>query len=201
MASDTEICNVALSHLGVSKDIQDLDSDNSKEAAACRRFYEQSRDEVLEDFDWPFAETRVSLNLVTSNPNTDWLYSYQYPSDAVRLIKIPSGIRNDTQDSRIPYKVVHGTSGKLIYTDQQDAELIYTKRVTDVSRYTAKFRMALSLKIAGYIAARVTGGDPFNLQEKAEARYKLVLTQAQAAVMNEQRTELNPESEFIRARD
>lgn len=201
MSSSTEICNLALSHLGVSKEIQNLDTDKSQEATACRRFYEASRDEVLEDFPWPFAEKRVSLNLVSENPTTDWLYSYQYPSDAVRINRIPSGIRNDTQSTRIPFKIVHGDSGNLIYTDQKDAEFIYTKRVTDVGRYTAKFRMALSFKIAGYIAARVTGGDPFKLRKEANTSYKLVLEEAQANVLNEQQDEVVPDSEFISARD
>lgn len=201
MSSKTEICNIALSHLGVSKEIQNLDSDQSKEGSACRRFYEQARDEVLEDFNWPFAEKRVYLNKVANNPTLDWLFSYTYPTEAVRIIRIPSGIRNDTYDTKIPFKVVYGDSGKLIYTDKENAEIIYTKRVTDVSRFTAKFVMALSLKIAGYIAARVTGGDPFNLQEKAEKQYLKVLHEAQAAVLNEQQQEQRPESEFIRARD
>ena len=192
---------MALSHLGVSKEIENLDTDKSQEASACNRFYEPARDEVLEDFNWPFAEKRVYLNKVDDTPTTDWLYSYAYPSEAVSLIRIPSGIRNDTFDTKIPFKVVHGDSGKLIYTDQQDAEMIYTKRVTDVSRYTAKFRMALSLKLAGYIAARVTGGDPFKLQNKAEAKYLRVLKEAQAAALNEQQKEEDPDSEFIRARE
>lgn len=191
---------MALFHLGASKRIQDLDTDASKEADVCRAFYEQSRDEVLEDFNWPFAEVRAFLNLVTNNPTTDWAYAYQYPSEASRLVKIPSGIRNDTQDSKIPYKVVYGDSGNLIYTDKENAEIIYTKKVTDVSRYTPKFRMALSLKIAGYIAASVTGGDPFNLQQKAEEKYRAVLSQAEAIVLNQQQEENESDSEFIRAR-
>lgn len=201
MASSTEICNLALSHLGVSKEIQSLDTDSGQEASACRRFFEISRNEVFEDFPWPFAEVREYLALVESNPTADWLYSYQYPSNAANIVQIPSGIRNDTRSTQIPYKIVYGDSGKLIYTDQQDAEVIYTKLITDVSRFSAKFTMALSYKIAGYIASRVTGGDPFKLKEAADRSYFKILKEAQANALNEQRYEVLPESEFITARD
>ncbi len=79
--------------------------------------------------------------------------------------------------------------------------MIYTKLITDVSRFSSKFIMALSYKIAGYIASRVTGGDPFKLKEAADRSYFQILKEAQAIALNEQRIDVLPESEFITARD
>lgn len=200
-SSSTEICNIALSHLGVSKRIQSLDTDVGQEAVSCRQFYEIARDEVLEDFQWPFAQVREYLALVEEDPTTEWLYSYQYPSSASNLIIIPSGAIVDSVSTLIPFQVVYGDSGKLIYTNQQDAEIIYTKKVTDVSRFSAKFVMALSLKIAGYIAATVTGGDPFNLKEKADRSYERIIREAQRNALNEQIRNVLPDSEFITSRE
>lgn len=201
MSSSTEICNIALSHLGSSKRIQSLDSDKGQEAASCRQFYEIARDEVLENFPWPFAQTQEALALVSENPTPEWTYAYQYPSNASNIVKIPSGAMLDSNNTRIPYKIVYGDSGKLIYTNQRDAEVIYTKRVTDVSRFSATFTIALSFKIAGYIAATVTGGDPFSLKEKADKSYRMIINQARNNALNEQAPDVTPDSEFITARD
>lgn len=200
MSSSTEICNLALNHVN-GKEIQNLDTDSSNEASVCRRFYEQARNEMFEDFPWPFAEIREQLSLVSETPTDDWAYSYQYPSNCARLGYIPSGVRNDTKDSAIPYKVVYGDSGEYIYTDQENAEIVYTRRVTDESRFPAKFVIALSYKLAGYIAGGVSGGDPFKLGEKADKKYEMMMAQLQSNVLNEQRREPAPESEFISARD
>lgn len=201
MSSSTEICNMALYHLGASQRIQNLETDKGQAATSCRTFYEIARDEVFEDFAWPFARTREFLALVEESPTDDWGYAYQYPANASNLIKIPSGTRNETKSSMIAYEVAYGDSGKLIYTDQSEAEIIYTKKITDTARYSAKFIMALSYKLAGYIAASVTGGDPFKLKAQADANYQIAIMQARANALNEERSEPLPESEFITGRE
>ena len=72
MATETQISNIAISHLGIGLEIQNLETENSAEAKACRRFYETSRDAVLGDFEWPFATKIIELNLVEEGPNTEW---------------------------------------------------------------------------------------------------------------------------------
>jgi hypothetical protein len=80
--ADVDICNLALSHVGVSTEIANLDTERSKEAQACRRFYEPTREEVLRAFAWPFATRFVDLQLVEEEPNDEWAYSYRYPATA-----------------------------------------------------------------------------------------------------------------------
>ena len=72
MASKTEIANLALSHLGVGKEIGNLDTEKTEEAVAMRRFYESARDATLRDFPWPFATRMVALALVASPPTQWW---------------------------------------------------------------------------------------------------------------------------------
>lgn len=201
MPSDTEIANIAISNLGTGKDIANLTTEDSEEANAVRRFFNTSRGEVLRDFPWPFATEFRALGLITEDPTDEWRYSYGYPSDALRLIRILSGIRNDSRQSMASYKIVHGSSGKEIYTDQEDAEAEVTLQVTDTQRYPSDFVMALSYKLAYRIAPRLTRGDPFKLQERMFHLYQMEIVKAQASAINEQQRDEPQDSEFIRTRE
>lgn len=203
MASNTEIANIAISHLGSGKDIGDLDSENSPEANAVRRFYNTARDEVLRDFPWPFATKYVALGLVASNPDDvadEWDYSYRYPSDCLYLRRIASGSRNDSRQSRVNYIVSQDDQGLLILTDMQDACMQYTVRVTDESRFSPDFVMAFSYLLAFYTAPRITAGDPFNLQDRTIKAYFQALSKARANAINEEQVDEEVESEYIRER-
>ena len=201
MASDTEIANLALNHLGIGKEIQNLTTDTSDEATACRRFYEIARDILFRDFNWPFATKIIALDLIEEDPNSEWDYSYRYPTDCLRTIKILSGIRNDTHQSKVPYKISNDVSGLVVYTDTEDAELEYIMRITDPGLFTQDFIMALSYKIAHLIAPRVTAGDPFKLGDRAMQQYILSSSDAMSNAVNEEQPDQLVESEFIRARE
>lgn len=201
MASTTEIANLALAHLGIGKEIATLETENSAEARILRRFYETARDAVLRDFDWPFAGKRAALGLVETDPTDEWAYSYRYPSDALKLRRIPSGTRNDTLASRIPFVVGQDTTGQLIFSDQAEAEMEYTLRVTAVEKYSPDFILALSYLLAVYSAPALTGGDPFKLGDKAAKFYQYMIAKAQASALGEEQPDPPQESEFITGRD
>jgi hypothetical protein len=204
MSSELDICNMALSHLGVSTEIQDLAAERSKEAQACRRFYEPTRDEVLRDFDWPFARRREALVKVANDPNTDWSYSYRRPTDALAIRSLPNdaGIRIDTSASRVVYSEGSDATGELIFTDQTAAEVSYTFRVTDPTKFPPDFVSALSLLLASRIGARVAGGDQFKLADRAYGLYRLAIQKAQANAANEAaKLDPEPDAEMIRVRD
>lgn len=200
MSTQVEICNLALSHVGVGKEIATFDTEKSQEAQACRRFYDPARLAALRDFAWPFATKFVTLGLIKSSPTTEWAYSYQYPSDCLKFRRILSLIRNDTRQSRIPFRFVYGQSGQEIYTDQDSAQAEYTVDVNDTSRFPPDFVIALSYRLAAMIAPRVTGGDPFKLGPQALQLYALEISKASANAANEEQEEESPDSEFVRAR-
>lgn len=200
-SSTTAIANLAISHLGIGKEIANLITERSAEAQACRRFYETARDITLRDFSWPFATKINALGLVEEDPNDEWGFSYRYPTDCLKLRRILSGIRNDTRQTRIPYRVTRDESGLLIYTDAEDAELEYTINESDVGRFPPDFVMALSFLLAGYVAPRLTGGDPFKLGNRALELYQFELSKARSSAANEEQPDDLPESEFIRTRE
>lgn len=204
-SSDTEIANLALSHLGVGADIADL-TEKSAEAKACNRFFNTCRDELLRISPWPFATKFFTLSLLTSSadashPTDEWNYVYQVPADCVFVRRILSGIRRDTNSSRVEFKIVYADSGLLIYCDEASAEIEYTARVTAIEKYPPDFVMAMSFRLAAYIAPRVTAGDPFKMTERALHFFQLSTSIAAANAFNEENDSQEPVTDLVRARD
>lgn len=201
---DVDICNRALRHLGVSVEIADLATERSKEAKACRRFYDDARDEVLRDFDWPFARTSEALALVedfTDDATTDWSYSYRYPADAlaVRRIVLPGWSRRERQETKTRYVIGRDSAGALLYTDLGDAYVEYTYRETDTSKFAPDFIAALSRLLAHYIGPSVAG-DKVKLVAEQLALYDYAIRKARANALNEQLPDQEPQNEFLNAR-
>ena len=200
IAVPTEVANLALSHLGQDSEISDLDTEKSKAASAMRRFYPIAAEIALKDFPYSFSTVTEALNLVETNPTDEWAYSYRYPTDCLKPIRIPSGIRNETRQSRIPYQVAKGTSGKLIYTDAVNAELEYIQKVDDPSKWPSDFIMMLSYLLAAFTAPRICGEDPFKMGDKAMKMYQFFKGKTDSSDANEHQPEEPPEAEAIRAR-
>ena len=154
MSTPTEIANLTLSHLGIGKEIANIQTENSQEANACRRFFTIATESTLRDFNWPFANKNTTLNLIEANPTTEWSYSYRYPTNSIKLIRIWSGLRNDSRQTRVPFKILRDNSGRIIYTDQINACMEMTYNETDTSRFTPDFVQALSFRLAVYTAPR-----------------------------------------------
>src|SRR5512135_2814386 len=88
MASDVDICNLALAQLGDAAAVQSINPpDQSAQAAHCARFYPVARDALLEMHTWGFATLRVALAQV-SNPFPQWQYAYAAPSDAINYLEV-----------------------------------------------------------------------------------------------------------------
>lgn len=200
ISSKTDAANLALGNLGVSKEIANIDSENSAEAIACRRFFDTAVGAVLRDFDWPFARTSATLSLVASDPTVEWDYSYTYPTDCVNFHRIMSGTRTDDQDSRVPHAIYYGASGKLIYTDMEDAVGVYTKLVNSPSLWDEDFSVAFSYRLAAYIAPKVTGDNPYRLRKEMLEAYTYELGKAQGNAMKEETYDLEPGPPSLQAR-
>lgn len=202
MASKVDTCNLALSHLGVSKSIANFDTEKSEEAAAARLFYDIARDTVLRDFDWPFTTKIDTLALVATDPNTEWAYSYRYPTDCLKVRRILSTVRNDDTTTRVPYRLSQDTSGILLFTDMEDAQVEYTVKSENPQLYPPDFVLAFSCYLASLMAPRLTGGDQFKLGERAEARYLRLVGKAEATAAVEERPDQDTQDpEMIRARN
>lgn len=200
MATKTEISNMAISHLGTGMTIANLETESSEEAEACRTFFDTALDSTLREFDWPFARVFKELSLVKEAPTPEWGFAYRYPSDCKMIRKILSGVRNDTRESQVPYVIAKDAAGRLILADVADPVARYTEAIKDLSLCTSDFVMALSFKLAMYIAPKLTAGDPYKMKQEMQASYLAEISSAKALALNEEKREIPPESEFIRAR-
>ena len=199
MASKTEICNIALSHIS-NKEIADLDSETSEEARVCRIFYVTALTATLRDFYWPFATRTKPLTLAAVQPVKEYTYSYRYPSDCVDIKRIISGFRMDTRQSRVPFIISSDDVGLVILCDLAEASAQYTVNNVSTERFPSDFIMAFSYRLASYLVPRLANGDPLSIAPKMIQLYTIELGRARANALNEGQPDEDPASEFERAR-
>jgi hypothetical protein len=191
---------MALGHIGVQQTIASLD-EKSKEAGACKRFFEHCRDTTLRARPWPFATRYITLALVEEIPNPIWGYSYRYPSNCVNLRRvIPSDVTVD-DNYRDPFVVASDDSGKLIYSNQVTAMAEITYRVVDPTLFDDSFVDALAWLVGARIGPSLSGNNAIKIVANAEARYNRALESAGSTAMNEGRVSTAPHSEFIAGRE
>jgi len=88
----------------------------------------------------------------------------------------------------------------LIYTDEDDAALEYTRLVTDTDLFPYEFSEAMACMWAYLAAPALTGGDPSGLGGKAYQLFQREVSGASARDANKRQWDVPPESEFTRYR-
>lgn len=196
MPTKIGIWNNALAHIGVKSFVQ-VEDEKSAEAGVLRVVWDSALEYVLGDHPWPFATAYATLGLVEQNPNTDWLFSYRYPTGCVHARRIVAGDgRNSTKPP--PFRIGQDDAGRLIYTDQDSAVLEYTKLVTSCDHFDPKFAEALEWYLASRIAtplSRIEG-----MAAKAEKMYEIMMVRAAAKSRNESQQDDAPDAEWVRER-
>jgi len=193
MASEVDICNQALANIGAEALIAAL-SDNTEEARYCNLYYTELRDNLLRTHPWNFALKFQTLADLGSAPS-GWTYRYAYPVDCIRALEIV----NTANDTVIKFEVgSDGSSGKVILTDQQTAELRYVAGVTDPNAFDVGFRQALSWAIAYHIAEPLTGSS--SKRNDALTVYTNVIRQVTASDSEEGATDPDIDATWVTAR-
>lgn len=166
MASDVQICNLALAHLGDEANVASISPpDQSAQASYCATFYPLALSMVLTDHDWQFAIKTVTLAQV-SNSNSLWKYCYQLPSDFMNVSALFDVNAIDDLNglpatgSQQTYTIELSDSGLgVLYTNQYGAMLKYTALVTNTAQFSPGFVEALSWRLAAYLAGPILKGD------------------------------------------
>lgn len=159
MTSDVDICNLALAHLGDEATVTSIDpAEGSIQAEHCQRYYPIARKALLELHPWSFAKKRVSLTALGETAPDSWAYVYGYPNGCVTPLKLlGTGGTDDDDTEDYVVEMIDGT--KVIYTSVEDAILVYTALVTDMTKYSALAINALARLLASYLAGPVIKGD------------------------------------------
>jgi hypothetical protein len=187
MASEVDICNLALGHLGDNATVASLNPpEGSAQAEHCARFYPMARDSLLELHTWGFATKRATLaQLGTGWP--EWDYAYAQPSDALNILAV---LPPDSTDDYSIASVTNDGNG-VIYTDQADAVLRYTGRVEDTTKFSPTFVVALSWHLAAMLAGPIIKGDAGAAEAKrCSAMGEAWLSKAKESDANQRR--VNP---------
>ncbi|MCK9565890.1 MAG: hypothetical protein M0Q43_07570 [Methanothrix sp.] len=212
MSTLYDIYNLALARVKSNKLLYDGGpSEMAKEAELCALFYPIARDAVLESAYWDFTTRRSVLTLwgtengagTRADPKspTNWAFSYLAPYDMLKARDIV-GYRNPTLQQRIPFEVVseewEETSPplamKVICTDQEDAELIYTALIDEVLFFTPLFVSAVAWAMAIELNMALSKG----LNDSTlRASLQLDINRAVASNYGEGRSDVPNDSPFV----
>ena len=187
MATEVDICNLALAHLGDDATIASLNPpEGSAQAEKAARFYPIARNTLLSMHTWNFAAKRGNLAL-TTNSLDQWDYAYIAPSDMMSPVAIISPSSQNDYATRMSAGDTPGNltanhaptivagqytpqqfaiEGDLIYTNQENAMLRYQSKITDTSIFSDLFVITLSWHLASMLAGPIIKGD----QGMAEAK-------------------------------
>jgi hypothetical protein len=179
MASEVDICNLALSHLGDDATVASIDPpEGSAQAEHCARFYPVARDMLLEMHAWNFATRRATLAML-DDEGIQWTYTYEQPADCLRVLALMHvnasndlavpAVNHTGRALTIPQDFVceiNAVGTKVIYTNQEEAMARFTAFVTDTTRFSPLFVAALSWKLAAMLAGPVIKGDAGRAEAK-----------------------------------
>ena len=143
MATEVDICNIALTNLGEPK-VVSL-TENSERARLCNLRYPDVRDAVLRSHPWNCAMKRAQLTRTTSTPAFGYLYEYSLPADLLRVI--------GTHDSLVSYQI----EGKYLLTDETKMYIKYVRQLSDASEIDPNLIQAIGMRLAWELAEPLTG--------------------------------------------
>lgn len=198
MASEVDICNLALAHLGDTATVASIDPpEGSAQAELCARFYPVARDVLLELHPWDFSTRRATLAPLGSGGG-EWDYAYAAPADALNILAVLPPNESDGSGSAggrcvpQPFSCEMGDGGaQVILTDQGAATLRYTALVSDTTQFSPLFVAALSWQLAAMLAGPILKGDAGAEQAKrCEVMANALL--ARAAVSDAQQRRVSP---------
>jgi len=173
MASQTSICNIALTRIG-HETITDITEDN-KAARMCSVHYADTLESMLRAHPWNFAVRRVELAQLTATPEYEFAYQYTLPSDCLKVLRT----EDDSAGYYTEYRIESLSTGeRVLVTDAGTCKLEYIASVTDPNLMDALFRDAFSARLSAELAVVLT--DNASLAEKlwqiGEEKLRLAMT-------------------------
>lgn len=162
MASKIAITNVAMALLG-EETIVSLTSNLGEKERKVNALFDITRDEVLQAFPWKFAKKQMSLGLLSQTPLYGYDYSYQVPSDCLRILDLNNGC-------------VFDRVGDAIHTNEEEALVTYIRRVVDTGLWDSTFVNAFSSKLAMKLAESLTNST--SLQQTLKQYYDEAIKEA-----------------------
>ena len=181
LQSPADVINASLVRIGYKLRLGSL-YDGSMAARRALDIYAQTRDEMLRQNDWQFAERNLQLTLLkqapatgyalgwtTAYPPLPWIFEYEYPTDCLKVRSVKSapafvpnfdpqpnifGLENDNS---------YTPAAKVILCNVPNAILVYTGQVTDPTTWEADFSESLCAALGRRLAPVLVGLDAAKL--------------------------------------
>jgi len=201
MASEVDICNLALARLGDNATVASIDPpEGSAQAEHCARFYPVARDSLLEMHAWKFATRRVLLAQLTTD-TWNWSFAYAEPTGVLKLLAVLPASASSDADTQEYEAETDGNGTPIILTDQEGASLRYVAHVTDTTVFSPLFVDALAWLLASYLAGPVLKGDAGAAMAKACLQsFMLALSNAKVSDANQRKVRPEHKPDWIAGR-
>lgn len=197
--TQVQICNMALTHIGIKQLISAITDDN-EEANMCELYWDTALQNALNEGDWAFARQRVDLVEAAGTAPDPWKYQYVEPVSLVRALRIDDERATRLPEDRVPFARETSAAGvKLFYCDVVDAVLIYTYEQTDVSKFSPPFVIYMSWMLAALICEPLTGDSRMGTEKEQRAEHELA--KAFAKDLNGEQEHFEEEASWMQARE
>lgn len=222
MQTEAQICNLALLRVGQRQTIDSL-NEATEPAQLCSVLYPAARDALLCRHPWRWA-TRHQVLAELTETRSGWAHVYALPTDCLEPRYIFSGIRPgqgavplssadllgvtavsmlpaiNGRATQIPFSVEASVDGarRVLVTDWDDAELVYTAALEVVPVFPPLFCDALAWRLTADLALSLAVKPA--LAEAAEKYAAQALGRAAAADLNAAQPDPRPDSSYIAVR-
>lgn len=197
--SQTEICNLALSHIA-QRPIETIEDANSVQAVQCKRVWNTALKEALASHDWGFCTVIKPLVLSATYTPLGWLYAYQHPPLAVAIWHVYNEATTDVSVGE-EFRQVYDPdrNEQVIVTNCAEAYAEYSSWITDTAQFEPRFVTAFAYRLAAELAIPLVG-DP-GLAAQMTAGFNAAVNDAERMSSYENYEQPHPHSDILDARE
>lgn len=174
-----KIFSFALSHLLLSRQVINSESDQSTELDVLRSFFDDSLALTLQDLDLDSLSEPIALELLDTLNNDPWSFVYEYPNRCAFLRRLDSGARVDTSSTHISKRVAIYQGKKAIFTNEANAKAECIPMDISLDLLGPSALLAVSYQLAHFSAPLIVGKGAKKLRESLLGQYGLMKANAQ----------------------
>ena len=185
LQSPADILNASLTRIGFKDRVGSL-YEGSKAAKKALDIYGQTRDQMLREGDWSFAQREVTGTLIKSAPvggyvppivwnnltypPLPWLFEYMYMSDCIKVRAVKPQVILIPNFSPRPYlfRIANDSGQRVILSNVENAIIAYVGQVTNPTDMPPDFIEAFIASLARRLAPILSTLDAVKLEGQDE---------------------------------
>lgn len=204
MLSANDIANLALSRLGVTLTLSDVQTENSVQAKIIRKHLQIALDTIAASHKWNFLTRFQSLILEVEEPNPMYKYAYKFPSDCLVIRQVaPMGqfpTRDIYHNQVLNFTEQYWPSGKVVLTNVMEAHAEYTSRVSIADVVPEHFGRAAAAQLSIDIGPQLITNNYNRISNTLNSTARADINAAIANDLAREPEMQKTDSTFVRAR-